>query len=409
MSQKIICSILICMAPTFACQGNVASQSSNHSANNATPSASTTNLQGTNEGGISIDVLTPCSYDGQVGCVTTEQFKAAHVAKITPESIAVGTSIAGVSGAAVYATEICAFRGQQNCVAAGPFFVGPPCSSSEYGCYLPTTPSIMQSFALHAPLFVRSTGSDTKGDGSQNSPLATPQKAFEIAYKSSGDFVIDLGEGTFQGIDLDLASASEWPSRIALRGMGAGISRLGGIHAKGKDTNRADDKATSGKNISIISNNSIHLGNIDARGGTSCCGAVSSAGIPGLIDLTGVVAGNINIEGSRGAPQSVPTSTDGGTIVAVNSSIGDILANGVTDNGDGVVSSGGIINLTSSTAGSVYASGGSMLSIGCGAHGGRIYLKDSTLKGASLAGGSGQDANGEMCDGQMGMVRGSRQ
>jgi hypothetical protein len=95
--------------------------------------------------------------------------------------------------------------------------------------------------------------------------------------------------------------------------------------------------------------------------------------------------------------------------VAVNSSIGDISANGVTDTGDGVVSSGGIINLTSSTAGSVYASGGSKLSIGCGAHGGRIYLKDSTLKGASLAGGSGQDANGEMCDGQMGMVRGSRQ
>jgi hypothetical protein len=392
----------------FACQANISSQTPAHSTNDS-PSTSATNLQGAGDDALAIDILTPCSYDGQIGCVTTEAFKAADVSKINPESISLGTTIAGIAGSAVYAKEICVFRGQQNCVAAGPFFVGPPCSSSEYGCYLPTAPSIMQSFSNHTAVFVRTTGSDTKGDGSANAPFATAQKAFDVAYKSNGDIVIDLGEGTFLGIDLDLAGASEWPRRIAVRGAGAGVSKLGGINARGKDTNRADDKATSGKNVTITSNNSVNIGNIDARGGTSCCGSPGPAGIPGLIDLTGIVAGNINVEGSRGAPQANPASSDGGTVMAINSSIGDIAANGVTDNGDGLVSNGGIINLTSSAVGNVLANGGSKLSIGCGAHGGRIYLKDSTLKGASLAGGSGQDANGDICDGQMGSVRGSRQ
>ena len=341
MRQNIIWSITSSLALLFACDANVASQSNSRSTNNSSE-VSATNLQLASDGGLAIEVLTPCSYDGQVGCVTTDAFKAADVSKISPETLSIGTNIAGVSGTAVHATEICAFRGQQNCVAAGPFFVGPPCSSSEYGCYLPTAPSIMQSFALHKPLYVRMEGSDTKGDGSVNAPFATPQRAFDVAYKSDGDFVIDLGEGTFQGVDLDLAAANEWPRRIAVRGTGAGISKLGGIHAKGKDTNRAEDQATSGKNITIISNNSVHLGNIDARGGTACCGATGPAGIPGIIDLTGVVAGNINIEGSRGSSQGVPASSDGGTLMTVNSSIGDILANGVTDNGDGSVSSGGI-------------------------------------------------------------------
>lgn len=392
----------------FACQANVSSQTPSHSTNDSPP-ATGTHLQGASDDALAIDILTPCSYDAQIGCVTTEAFRAADVSKINPETISLGTTIAGISGSAVYAKETCAFRGQQNCVAAGPFFVGPPCSSSEYGCYLPTAPSIMQSFSNHTSLLVRTNGSDTKGDGSANAPFATPQRAFEVAYKSEGDFVIEIGEGTFQGVDLEVAGASEWPRRIAVRGAGSGLSKLGGINARGKDTNRADEKATSGKNVTVISNNSVNIGNIDARGGTSCCGSLGAAGIPGLIDLSGVVAGNVNIEGSRGTPQGGPASSDGGTLIALNSSIADILANGVTDNGDGIVSNGGIVNLTSSAVGNVYANGGSKLSIGCGAHGGRIYLKDSTLKGASLAGGSGQDANGEMCDGQMGSVRGSRQ
>lgn len=353
MRQPIFHLILSLSALVSSCQERTSKEKSQGVDAHLTPT--TVNLQGSDEGQLAIDVLTPCVHHGQVGCVTTDQYKA--------------------------------------------------CKASECSS-LSDEPSVMQSFTHYRAIYVRQNGNDTQGDGNSSSPFATPQKAFDIAASSSGDIVIDIGEGLFGSIDL--SGVPEWPRRIALRGAGSGVSKLGGINAKGKDALLANDKPTAGKNVTIISNNTVHLGNIDARGGAWCCGSHGVATMSGLVELTGVVAGNINVDASRGFLDGHPAPADGGTVTAVNSSIGDITANGVTDTGDGAVSNGGIITLTSSAAAKVIANGGSKLSTGCGAHGGRVYLKDSKIKGASLAGGSGQDANGELCDGQMGFVSGSR-
>ncbi len=363
----------------------------------------------TSDGTVSIDVLAPCTVDGQVGCITTDQFKAAEIAKIDPENLTLGTVIAGVYGKAIHATQLCSSRGQQNCVASGPFFVGPPCSSSEYGCYLPPAGPLLQSFASHTPVFVRVQGHDAKGLGSAEQPFATPERAFAFALKGTGDFVLDIGEGSFPEIDLNKLGATDWPSRIAIRGAGAGISKIAGINARGLDMTQASETPSDGKNLSISSNSTINIGKIDARGGQVCCGATARAGHPGSIELYNVVTDDILIDGSRAVNLSQQNSSDGGSLFASNSSLGQIFANGVTDNNDGQVSNGGIIKLTSSAAGVIHANGGSRLAEGCGAHGGRVYLKDSTLEGAKLSGGSGHTSTGEMCDGQPGSVRGSRQ
>jgi hypothetical protein len=363
----------------------------------------------TSTGTVSIDVLAPCTVDGQVGCITTDQFKSADISNIDPETITLGTVIAGVYGKAIHARQLCSSRGQQNCVASGPFFVGPPCSSSEYGCYLPPAGPILQSFTTNTPIFVRANGNDQKGDGSVDQPFATPQRAFELAYKGTGDFVVDIGEGSFPEIDLKTLGATDWPSRIAIRGAGAGISKLAGINARGIDMTQTSESPSDGKNLSISSNSTINIGKIDARGGQVCCGAAVRAGHPGTIELFNVVTDDILIDGSRAANSNQQYSSDGGSLFASNSSLGHIFANGVTDNNDGQVSNGGIIKLASSAAGVIHANGGSRLAAGCGAHGGRVYLKDSTLEGAKLSGGSGHSGTGEMCDGQPGSVRGSRQ
>ncbi|MGE0174007.1 MAG: hypothetical protein AB7T49_14515 [Oligoflexales bacterium] len=39
-----------------------------------------------------------CTTDGQVGCVTTKEFRAVDMAKVRPVNIRAGISIAGVSG-----------------------------------------------------------------------------------------------------------------------------------------------------------------------------------------------------------------------------------------------------------------------------------------------------------------------
>ncbi|NBP16982.1 hypothetical protein EBU95_21815, partial [bacterium] len=83
-------------------------------------------------------------------------------------------------------------------------------------------------------IYVRTTGNDSTGDGSSNTPYRTTQKAFEIAYNNFGHMsVIDVGTGNFGGVNLNTANASEWPARIAVRGVSAAQSFLGGINGNG--------------------------------------------------------------------------------------------------------------------------------------------------------------------------------
>lgn len=402
----ILSSILV----STSCQPEPGTPSSAQSANASMAKSTAKNADQmlTADGTVSIDVLAPCSVDGQVGCITTDQFKAADTSNVGPDNLTLGTVVAGVHGKTVPATEICTYRGQQNCIVAAPFLVGPPCSSGDYGCFLPPPDQILQSFSDHIPVLVRTTGHDQTGNGSTDQPFATPQRAFEFALKGDGSFVIDIGEGLFPKIDLQLAGATNWPSRIKIRGAGAGVSKIAGIDARGANMTQASEIPSNGKNLSITSNNTINLGKIDARAGQVCCGTKSRAGQPGSLEFWNVVADDIQIDGNRAASPIPYASSDGGALTATNSTLGEIFANGVTDTSDGQISNGGIIKLTSSAVGVIHANGGSRLAIGCGGHGGRVYLKDSTLAGAKISGGSGHDEKGEMCDGQPGMVRGSR-
>jgi hypothetical protein len=366
MNPKNIWIILLSATVMVGCKVGSIGEYFTPAENNSSCADTQSSLHLTAEPIVSIDVLTPCSYPGQPACLSTDEFKASDSSEQSSE---VKSDV-------------------------------DPASMQ----------SIETGFSSHTPIFVRLSGSDDQGDGTAAAPFATPQKAFELAYSSVGDFVLDIGEGDYQGVNLGIAAANEWPKRIAIRGAGAGagVTKLGGIHAVGEHAKRSDKIPTSGRNITIISNNSIQLGPIDARGGKACCNKNEPSATPGTVELLGVVAGTINVEGGRGPINGSLTPSDGGTITAVYSSLGDLLANGVNDNGDGIISNGGIINLISSQANIISANGGSKLSEGCGAHGGRVYLKNSSIKGANLSGGSGQDGNGDLCDGQLGSVRTSK-
>ena len=57
-------------------------------------------------------------------------------------------------------------------------------------------------------IYIRTTGNDTTGNGSENSPYLTAQKAFEVAYVNNGDYILDFGAGSFGGVNLNTAYAT---------------------------------------------------------------------------------------------------------------------------------------------------------------------------------------------------------
>lgn len=61
-----------------------------------------------------------CTQDGQVGCVTTESFKAADLSLAKSEFILAGKTMAGVSGAAPARPATCSSDGEMGCVVVGP-------------------------------------------------------------------------------------------------------------------------------------------------------------------------------------------------------------------------------------------------------------------------------------------------
>jgi hypothetical protein len=229
---------------------------------------------------------------------------------------------------------------------------------------------------------VSSSGSDS-GEGSQNNPFASAQKAFQEAYAESGSVVIKLGEGSFGGVDLGTANAINWPSRITVQGVSASSSYLGGIIADGT------------KNVTIIGDGSVNLGDVNA----SRSGWYGGNG--GSITLTNVTAGSISSSGapnwnwwepsSNGGSVTISNSTvgainaiggdyygNGGNVTLLNSTAGDITTNSGSSGGIG-----GTITLTNSTAGSVSSTGSSY-----DGNGGSITLTNSTATSVSSNGGS---------------------
>ena len=187
---------------------------------------------------------------------------------------------------------------------------------------------------IPATIYLRTSGSDSVGDGTSNNPIASAQLAFEMAYHAAGDRVIDLGEGNFGGVDLNLANANEWPSRIFVQGASVTLSNLGGINASGPgiggqaewDSYAIDvvGHAPNGKNLFISGNNQINLGNIFSNGGQIYYGS-ASGGNGGSITLENVKAEEIIVDGGYG-------HIDGG--------------------------SGGLVQLTNSTASLISSMGG---------------------------------------------------
>jgi hypothetical protein len=133
----------------------------------------------------------------------------------------------------------------------------------------------MANLEKYTPIYVRTTGNDSTGDGSSGNPYLTAQKAFEVAYAGTGLKVLDFGAGDFLGVDIASVGQDgyDWPSRIAVRGVDSQSSILGGIIG-------APHK------ISIISDKTVEIGEISGGSTvlTDCkAGKVNSASIS-LID-----------------------------------------------------------------------------------------------------------------------------
>ena len=204
---------------------------------------------------------------------------------------------------------------------------------------------------------VSSSGSDS-GEGSQNSPFASAQRAFNAAYAESGNVVIKLGAGNFGGVDLGTANATNWPSRINVQGVSASSSNLGGILADGT------------KNVTIIGDKTANLGDVnvsrsDYYGGNG-----------GVINLTNVIAGNVSSSGAPNWNSWWEPSGNGGEITITNSTVGVINSNG----GD-YYGTGGSVTLLNSTAGDINSNSGSD-----GGSGGNITLTNSTAGNISSSG-----------------------
>lgn len=272
----------------------------------------------------------------------------------------------------------------------------------------------MADLSSHSPIYVRSNGSDSTGDGSSGSPYLTAQKAFEIAYTGTGNKVLDFGSGDFGGVNLTTANASNWPSRIAVRGTGATQSFVGGVVGNGVDAvfdfdnGQLISAATNGKNITIIGNNTINIGNVISNGGNGVgyYGSEGVGGIGGTITLTDVVVNNIQSNGGFGT-----NGSPGGLVNLTNSVAANIDANGGNTN-EGSAGGGGTVNLTQSSAANIsvsasgiyaffaagnvnlinsscvdiYASSSGMISIGAG---GNVTLSNSVVRDINVSGASG--------------------
>jgi hypothetical protein len=241
----------------------------------------------------------------------------------------------------------------------------------------------MADLSNYTPIYIRTTGNDTTGDGSSGSPYATAQKAYDIANvlvaTTSGNYVLDFGVGSFGGVTL----AQDWPSRIAVRGAGDTQSFLGGITGNGADvvidfeTWDVVSPVTNGFNISLVSDLSVNVGVVSASGGD---GSGTYAADGGAVTLTDSISGNITSSGSSSGGLGGP----GGAVTLTNSTSGNI-----TNTTDGL-EQGGVVTLTNSTSGTITSSAAVTLTNSTSgtitSNGGAVTLADSTSGNVSTPG-----------------------
>jgi len=262
----------------------------------------------------------------------------------------------------------------------------------------------MADLSGYSPIYVRSTGNDSTGDGSSGFPYLTAQKAFEVAWDAgSGNYVIDLGVGDFGGVNLDTAGATSWPSRVAVRGVSTSQSNLGGIAANGANEYYDDDEevmawvdATAGKAVTVVGNSTANLGNVNTNGGNPDSGSATQQGKDGAnISLTDITAGDLNSSGG-GNESFGQAAGNPGTITLSNVVAGTLSANGASvsfsysENGP---SGGAAISVTSSTVGAISTTGGGGTNGGAG--GGAVTLaSSSTAASVNTTGGYGTYGGG---------------
>lgn len=151
-------------------------------------------------------------------------------------------------------------------------------------------------------LHVTTAGNDTTGDGSAGAPYATAQKAFDVAFAGSGNYVIKLGVGNFGNVEC----YSGWPVRIGLRGEGWNVSSLDLI------TSQMLSDGSSGAAIEIISDDSVYVDTVTGSG-TDNSSVSSMGGSAASVTLTGIRFKNVRAMGGNGGPESDPgISNDGG-------------------------------------------------------------------------------------------------
>jgi hypothetical protein len=214
-------------------------------------------------------------------------------------------------------------------------------------------------YAGPSTIYVRTSGNDSN-EGTETSPLASAQVAFEMAFVgSSGNKIIDFGVGDFGGIVL----SQDWPSRIAVRGVNSSQSLFGGINGNGLDEIYDYDNstpvspATNGKNIVIVGQNqNIDLGNITSIGGSTIYDNYNGeAGHGGSVTLTDVKAGDII---TTGAVFDWGGDSYGGNVLITDCVVEDIISTGGLSGEGSGDHTGGDVSVVDSTCNNINANGG---------------------------------------------------
>lgn len=226
---------------------------------------------------------------------------------------------------------------------------------------------------------------------------------------SSNSYVIDVGSGNFNGVNLNniysynngiYVYTGNWPNRIAVRGAGSSSSNFGGVNGAGTDglydyITTTETPATAGKTVTIISDLSVSLGNISTAGGSADSLFSYSGENGGNISLTDCVCGDLNSSGGDATGPSVAgTAGQGGSITLTNCRVTSNVTSsgGSAIDGTGIDAgrSAGALSITdSSITGNVSANGGD----GYGA-GANITITRSSCGTVSANGGAAANTTG---------------